>query len=81
MQHLISSDTDDSTNEQVDPFSALDSFVDGELQRENATLKATIGSLKETVSSLRLDIERLESLVQRQHDDHKVYYKVFKDKL
>ncbi|KAJ3233399.1 hypothetical protein HDU77_000673 [Chytriomyces hyalinus] len=79
---LITSDTNYDSDDQPGPFSAPDSLSrDSELQRENASLKALVTTLKATTTALRVDVERLESLIQRQHEDHKVYYKAFKDKL
>ncbi|KAJ3229307.1 hypothetical protein HDU77_001631, partial [Chytriomyces hyalinus] len=81
-EDLITSDTNVDTDDQHDPFSAPGSLSGGsKLQQENACLKALVTTLKANTTALRADVERLESLIQRQHDDHKVYYKALKDKL
>ncbi|KAJ3376689.1 hypothetical protein HDU80_003831, partial [Chytriomyces hyalinus] len=70
---LLSSESDNY--DCTDDGSAL------ELQQEVFSLKETVATLNTTVTNQEREIERLTSIIKRQHEDDKVYYKAFKEGL
>ncbi|KAI8823790.1 hypothetical protein BJ741DRAFT_677958 [Chytriomyces cf. hyalinus JEL632] len=73
MLALLSSEAD--SYDLIDNSSALD------VQQEISTLKETVTNLKATVTNQEQEIDRLASIIKRQHEDDKVYYKAYKEGL